>query len=96
MSSPEYIQYHGILLPPVAHSMESLEYAQNFSVEDTDVFAVTYPKSGTVFFSVSCHTIRVNVGFTNFCTTVFPHFHTGQQAAALVLKNVQYVQGTGR
>lgn len=49
MSSPQYIQYHGLLLPPVAHNLESLEYAQNFSVEDTDVFAVTYPKSGTVF-----------------------------------------------
>lgn len=49
MSSTEYIQYRGINLPPVAHSMESLEYAQNFSVEDTDVFAVTYPKSGTIW-----------------------------------------------
>ena len=48
MSSPEYIQYHGLLLPPQAHSLESLEYAQNFSVKDTDVFAVTYPKSGIV------------------------------------------------
>uniref|UniRef100_A0A3B4UD76 Sulfotransferase n=1 Tax=Seriola dumerili TaxID=41447 RepID=A0A3B4UD76_SERDU len=49
MSSPEYLRYHGLLLPPEAHSMESLEYAQNFSVEDTDVFAVTYPKSGTIY-----------------------------------------------
>ncbi|XP_041799127.1 sulfotransferase family 2, cytosolic sulfotransferase 3 isoform X2 [Chelmon rostratus] len=49
MSSCEYIQYRGINLPPVAHTMESLEYAQNFSVEDTDVFAVTYPKSGTIW-----------------------------------------------
>ncbi|XP_072250815.1 sulfotransferase 2B1-like isoform X2 [Leuresthes tenuis] len=49
MSYPEYIQYHGLLLPPVAHSTESLEYAQNFPVEDTDVFAVTYPKSGTIW-----------------------------------------------
>ncbi|KAM9353901.1 sulfotransferase family 2, cytosolic sulfotransferase 3 isoform 2-T2 [Symphorus nematophorus] len=49
MSSSEFIQYRGINLPPVAHTMESLEYAQNFSVEDTDVFAVTYPKSGTIW-----------------------------------------------
>ncbi|KAM6935435.1 sulfotransferase family 2, cytosolic sulfotransferase 3 isoform 2-T2 [Lycodopsis pacificus] len=49
MSSVEYIQYHGILLPPLAHSMESLEYAERFSVEDSDVFAVTYPKSGTIW-----------------------------------------------
>ncbi|XP_078109624.1 sulfotransferase 2B1-like isoform X1 [Sander vitreus] len=48
-SSTEYIQYHGILLPLQAHSKESLEYAENFSVKDTDVFAVTYPKSGTIW-----------------------------------------------
>lgn len=48
MSASSYIEYHGLLLPPVAHTAESLEYAQNFSVEDTDVFAVTYPKSGKV------------------------------------------------
>lgn len=29
--------------------MESLEFAQNFSVQDSDVFAVTYPKSGTIW-----------------------------------------------
>uniref|UniRef100_A0A8C2WIE1 Uncharacterized protein n=1 Tax=Cyclopterus lumpus TaxID=8103 RepID=A0A8C2WIE1_CYCLU len=46
-----YIQYRGILLPPIAHSTESLQYAEDFSVEDSDVFAVTYPKSGTVSFS---------------------------------------------
>uniref|UniRef100_A0A3Q0SJH5 Uncharacterized protein n=1 Tax=Amphilophus citrinellus TaxID=61819 RepID=A0A3Q0SJH5_AMPCI len=51
MSTTEYINYHGLLLPPEAHTMESLEYAQNFSVEDTDVFAVTYPKSGMCLFS---------------------------------------------
>ncbi|XP_075937533.1 sulfotransferase family 2, cytosolic sulfotransferase 3 [Anarhichas minor] len=49
MSSVEYIQYHGLLLPPLAHNMESLEYAEKFSVEDSDVFAVTYPKSGTIW-----------------------------------------------
>uniref|UniRef100_A0A3Q3IN87 Sulfotransferase n=1 Tax=Monopterus albus TaxID=43700 RepID=A0A3Q3IN87_MONAL len=30
------------------HSMESLEYAQHFSVKDTDVFVVTYPRSGGI------------------------------------------------
>ncbi|XP_008321449.1 sulfotransferase family 2, cytosolic sulfotransferase 3 isoform X2 [Cynoglossus semilaevis] len=49
MTCPEYIHYHNLLLPPEAHSLESLEFAQNFSVQDTDVFAVTYPKSGTVW-----------------------------------------------
>ncbi|XP_051262454.1 sulfotransferase family 2, cytosolic sulfotransferase 3 isoform X2 [Dicentrarchus labrax] len=49
MSSVEYIHYRGIDMPTEAHTMESLEYAQNFSVEDTDVFSVTYPKSGTAW-----------------------------------------------
>ncbi|KAM4735463.1 sulfotransferase family 2, cytosolic sulfotransferase 3 isoform 2-T2 [Anableps anableps] len=49
MSSPIYVEYRGLLLPPVAHNAESLEFAQNFSVEDSDVFGVTYPKSGTIW-----------------------------------------------
>lgn len=53
MTCPEYIHYHNLLLPPEAHSLESLEFAQNFSVQDTDVFAVTYPKSGAVLFCCS-------------------------------------------
>lgn len=48
MSASSYIEYHGLLLPPIAHTAESLDYAKNFSVEDTDVLAVTYPKSGKV------------------------------------------------
>ncbi|XP_031134150.1 sulfotransferase 2B1-like [Sander lucioperca] len=48
-SSTKYIQYRNIFLSFGSHSKESLEYAQNFSVEDSDVFAVTYPKSGTVW-----------------------------------------------
>lgn len=49
VSTMEYIHYRGIMVPPIAHTEESLEYAQNFSVKDTDVFAVTYPKSGSQF-----------------------------------------------
>lgn len=50
MSSPMYIEYRGLLLPHGAHSLESLEFAQHFSVEDSDVFSVTYPKSGKLIF----------------------------------------------
>ncbi|KAM4568111.1 sulfotransferase 2B1-like [Fundulus diaphanus] len=49
MSSSKYIQYQGLLVSTAAHSWESLEYAQNFPVRHTDVFAVTYPMSGTVW-----------------------------------------------
>lgn len=51
MSTTEYIRYRGIMVPPLAHTDKSLEYAQNFAVKDTDVFAVTYPKSGIKFLS---------------------------------------------
>lgn len=51
MSTIEYIHYRGIMVPPIAHNEESLEYGRNFAVKDTDVFAVTYPKSGSKFLS---------------------------------------------
>lgn len=49
MTSVQYVKYRDLLLPPVAHTKDSLEFAENFAVEDTDVFAVTYPKSGTIW-----------------------------------------------
>ena len=47
MSSEEmYLDYRGYRVPKVAHSLESLEFAQEFKFKDDDVVAVTYPKSG--------------------------------------------------
>lgn len=65
MSTFEYIYYRGIMVPPLAHTEESLEYAQNFSVEDTDVFAVTYPKSGIKqYLSSSIYVLFIIIFFT--------------------------------
>uniref|UniRef100_A0A672GZQ5 Sulfotransferase n=1 Tax=Salarias fasciatus TaxID=181472 RepID=A0A672GZQ5_SALFA len=47
--SAVYLYHHGLALPSAAHSTQSLEFFQNFSLEDTDVLAVTYPKSGTIW-----------------------------------------------
>lgn len=69
-----YIHYRGINLPPVAHTKESLDYAQNFSVEDTDVFAVTYPKSGSVSISHGCCLFSAVSLTTAGCCTVSVYF----------------------
>lgn len=45
-SSELYTSFHGLLLPKETHSAESLRFAQEFSFQDNDVVAVTYPKSG--------------------------------------------------
>ncbi|CDQ83301.1 unnamed protein product [Oncorhynchus mykiss] len=45
MASDRYFLHHGILLPTVVHNEESLKYANDFKVQDSDVFAITYPKS---------------------------------------------------
>ncbi|XP_028326846.1 sulfotransferase family 2, cytosolic sulfotransferase 3 isoform X2 [Gouania willdenowi] len=49
MAASKYVHYQGLMLPSEAHSTQSLDYAHNLHVHDTDVFAVTYPKSGTIW-----------------------------------------------
>lgn len=41
-----YVLYHGLFLPKIVHTEDSLNYFESFQVQDDDVIAVTYPKSG--------------------------------------------------
>lgn len=56
--------YHGLLLPKITHSEESLEYLQKLTLKDDDVIAVTYPKSGKIahFWGFSSKRAERNIG----------------------------------
>ncbi|XP_029440623.1 sulfotransferase family cytosolic 2B member 1-like [Rhinatrema bivittatum] len=50
MSSTSVWEYQGCLFPSVKYDTASLDYAwKEFEVRDTDVFNITYPKSGTTW-----------------------------------------------
>ncbi|KAM3821211.1 3-beta-hydroxysteroid sulfotransferase-like [Vipera latastei] len=64
------IQYGGITFPSIVHSEESVRYAHRcFQVQDSDVFNVTYPKSGTTWMQ-EILTLIYNSGDPTFSQSV--------------------------
>lgn len=60
--------FHGLLLPKETHSVESLKFAQEFRLKDSDVVVVTYPKSGRCFWRLFFSEF---VSFVIFTKSVF-------------------------
>lgn len=60
--------FHGLLLPKETHSVESLKFAQEFRLKDSDVVVVTYPKSGRCFWRLFFSEF---VAFVIFTKSVF-------------------------
>ncbi|XP_062321516.1 sulfotransferase family 2, cytosolic sulfotransferase 3 [Osmerus eperlanus] len=49
ISHGKYWVYNGLMLPKETHSAESLKFAEELKVQNNDIFAITYPKSGTTW-----------------------------------------------
>ncbi|XP_076869238.1 sulfotransferase 2B1-like [Brachyhypopomus gauderio] len=49
MENKKYLIYHGLMCPKENHSEDSFKYFENFNVNDSDIFCISYPKSGTTW-----------------------------------------------
>lgn len=68
-----FLSFHGLMLPKETHDFESLKFAHNFTFNDNDVLAVTYPKSGRFSFRLkhvaTCYNSKIS---SKHCDALFP------------------------
>lgn len=86
MASEEmYLQYHGLLLPKETHSPESLKFVRKYTFSDSDVLAVTYPKSGE-----SCCCMLSGRGCRNLDTSLAAAVSTQYERCRIHYKKLLY------
>lgn len=68
-----FLSFHGLMLPKETHDFESLKFAHDFTFNDNDVLAVTYPKSGRFSFRLkhvaTCYNSKIS---SKHCDALFP------------------------
>lgn len=81
------IEYGGITLPSLVHTESSVLYAhRHFQVRDSDVFNLTYPKSGEKYLPITCLIAVVSASFAH-CGTL--HVALGRASADFNEEKIQ-------